>query len=58
MVYEKDGVYYINKGRRYFVVDIIIKPHTVVVRPTSASVAVLHDATLYTYSELKRKFGK
>lgn len=58
MIYEKDGIYYMNKGNRYFVVDITIKEHTIVVTPTSKFVTVLHGAIKYTYQELKKKFGK
>lgn len=58
MIYEKDGKYYINKGNFYFLVDITIKDHTMVITPTSQSVPTLHGAVKYTYKELKRKFGK
>lgn len=58
MIYEKDGIYYMNKGNRYFVVDIVLKEHTIVVTPTSKSVSSVHGATKYTYQELKKKFGK
>lgn len=58
MIYEKDGIYYMNKGNRYFVVDIILKEHTIVVTPTSKYVSSVHGATKYTYQELKKKLGK
>lgn len=58
MIYEKDGVYYINRGTIYYVVDIIIKEHTIVVVPTNKSVPTLHGASKFTYNELKKRFGK
>ncbi len=58
MIYEKDGIYYINKGNCYYVVDIVLKEHTIVVTPTSKSVFTLHGAKPYTYRELKKKFDK
>lgn len=58
MIYEKDNIYYINKGTIFYVVDILVKEHTIVIMPTSKSVPVLHGATKYTYNELKKKFGK
>lgn len=58
MIYEKDGIYYINQGNCYYVVDIILKEHTIVVQPTTKSVPFLIGATPYTYQQLKTKFGK
>lgn len=58
MIYEKNNVYYINKGTAFYIVDILVKEHTIVIMPTSKSVPVLHGATRYTYNELKDKFIK
>lgn len=58
MIYEKDNVYYMNKGTAFYVVDILVKEHTIVIMSTSKSVSVLQGATEYTYNELKNKFIK
>ncbi len=58
MIYEKNGIYYINKGNRYYVVDIILKEHTIVITPTSKYVPFLMGAKPYTYQQLKEKLGK
>lgn len=58
MIYEKDNVYYMNKGTAFYVVDILVKEHTIVIMSTSKSVSVLQGATEYTYNELKNKFMK
>ena len=56
MIYEKDNVYYMNKGTAFYVVDILVKEHTIVIMSTRKSVSVLQGATEYTYNELKNKF--
>lgn len=58
MIYEKDNVYYMNKGTAFYVVDILVKEHTIVIMSTSKSVSILQGATKYTYNELKNKFIK
>lgn len=58
MIYEKSGVYYIKQGNLYFVADIIIKKHTVVVMPTSEYITNLDNATEISYQELKEMMKK
>lgn len=58
MIYEKEGIYYINKGTSFLVVKVEFKNDEIIITPTSTFVPVLHGAKRYTYNELKRKFGK
>lgn len=56
MIYEKDGIYYINKGTNYLMVKIELKDNDIIVTPTSTFVPVLHGAKRYTRNELKFLF--
>lgn len=53
MIYEKEGIYYINKGTNYLMVKIELKDDDIIVTPTSTFVPVLHGAKRYTHNELK-----
>lgn len=55
IIYELDNVYYLKENDLYYVAEITIKKHTIVVTPTSEYVEELEGATEYTYKELKRK---
>lgn len=56
MIYELNNVYYMKINNLYYVAEITIKKHTIVVSPTEEYVTELEGATEYTYAELKRKF--
>lgn len=56
MIFEKNNQYYIKQGSLFYLADIILKKHTVVVMPASEYVAELEDVTEITYKELKEKF--
>lgn len=56
MIYEKNNTYYIKKGSSFYIVDILVKEHTIVIMPTSKYVTILENAKKYTYNELKNKF--
>ena len=56
MIYEKNNEYYIKKDNVYYLVDIVLKKHTIVVMPTSEYVSELLDATEYSFQKLKNKF--
>lgn len=58
MIYEKDNVYYLKQAYRYFLADVTIKEHTVIITPTSEYVTSLDDANLVSYQELKNRFIK
>lgn len=54
MIYKKDGVYYLKIGNLYYVADVVLKPHNVVVIPTSEYVETLEGKVIeMTYQELK-----
>lgn len=53
MIYEKDGIYYINKGTNYLMVKVELKDDNIIVTPTSTFIPVLHGAKRYTYNEIK-----
>lgn len=55
MIYELNNVYYMKINNLYYVAEITIKKHTIVVSPTEEYVTKLEGATEYTYQELKRK---
>lgn len=56
MIYEKNNTYYIKKGSSFYIVDILIKEHTIVIMPTSKYITILENARKCTYNELKNKF--
>lgn len=56
MIYEKNGIYYVNKGTNYLMVKVELKDDNIIVTPTSTFIPVLHGAKRYTYNELKFLF--
>ena len=58
MIYEQNNIYYIKRGNLFYVVDVLVKEHTIVIMPTSKYVNSLANATEYSFINLKRKFGK
>lgn len=58
MIYEQNNIYYIKRGNLFYVVDVLVKEHTIVIMPTSKYVNSLDNATKYSFIKLKRKFGR
>lgn len=58
MIYEQNNIYYIKRGNLFYVVDVLVKEHTIVIMPTSKYVNSLDSATEYSFIKLKRKFGR
>lgn len=58
MIYEQNNIYYIKRGNLFYVVDVLVKEHTIVIMPTSKYVNALDNATEYSFIKLKRKFGR
>lgn len=58
MIYEQNNIYYIKRGNLFYVVDVLVKEHTIVIMPTSNYVNPLDNATEYSFIKLKRKFGR
>ncbi len=56
MIYQMNNQYYIKQGNLYYVADIVIKSHTIVVMPISEYVTELEGAIEISYQELKNKF--
>lgn len=55
MIYTKNNLFYVRQGNLYFLADIIIKKHTIIVMPTSEYVEELINAVEITYKDLKEK---
>jgi hypothetical protein len=55
MIYQKNNEYYIKQEDKFFLADVTIKPHTIVIIPSSEYVKELEDAKEITYQELKRR---
>lgn len=58
MIYEQNNIYYIKRGNLFYVVDVLVKEHTIVIMPTSKYVNSLDNETEYSFIKLKRKFGR
>lgn len=58
MIYEQNNIYYIKRGNLFYVVDVLVKEHTIVIMPTSKYVNALDKAKEYSFIKLKRKFGR
>lgn len=58
MIYEQNNIYYIKRGNFFYVVDVLVKEHTIVIMPTSKFINSLDNATMYSFIKLKRKFGR
>ena len=58
MIYEQNNIYYIKRGNLFYVVDVLVKEHTIVIMPTTKYVNSLDNATEYSFIKLKRKFGR
>lgn len=58
MIYQSNNNYYIKQGNLYYLADIVIKKHTVVVMPTSEYITNLDNATEISYQELKEMMKK
>lgn len=58
MIYEQNNIYYIKRGYLFYVVDVLVKEHTIVIMPTSKYVNSLDKAKEYSFIKLKRKFGR
>ena len=56
MIYEKNNIYYIKKGSLFYIVDVLVKEHTIVVMPTNEYVFSLNKFKKYSFIQLKRKF--
>lgn len=56
MIYQANNNFYIKQGNLYYLADIVIKKHTVVVMPTSESVTNLDNAEEISYQELKDRY--
>lgn len=56
MIYEKEGIYYINKGTNFLAIKVELKNDEINITPTSTFVPVLHGAKRYTHNELKSLF--
>lgn len=56
MIYEKSNQYYLKQGDKYFIADIIVKSHTIVISPTNEYVTELSDFDTCSYEELKEYF--
>ena len=56
IIYEVNNTYYIKQSNLYFICDVTIKNHTIVVTPTSEYIEQLPITyKQYTYQELKDK---
>ena len=55
-IYQVNNTYYIKQSNLYFICDVMIKDHTIVVTPTSQFIEELPITyKKYTYQELKDK---
>lgn len=57
-IYEKNNQYYIKRGNLYFLSDIVVKKHTILINQTSEYVTSLEGATELDYKEVKNRFIK
>lgn len=58
MTYIKGRQIYIKENNRYYLAEILVKAHTVVVMPTSEYVEELIGARRISYEEIKKKYLK
>lgn len=55
MIYESNNKYYLKQGDLYYLADIIIKSHTIIIYPTNEYITSIDNANLLSYDELKNK---
>lgn len=54
IIYKDKGNYYVKQGGLFFLADITIKKHTIVITPTSEHIEELSsDYKEYSYKELR-----
>lgn len=58
MIYQMNDKYYLEQGDKYFLAEIVIKPNTIVINPTSEYVTELADAKEVSYHEVKSRYIK
>lgn len=58
MIFQLNDKYYLKQGDKYFLAEIVIKPNTVVINPTSEYVTELEGATVVDYKVVKARYIK
>lgn len=57
-IYYKDNQYYLKIGNIFYLADIVLKKHTILINQTSEYVTSLEGATELEYREVKNRFIK